>query len=488
MMASNPHPDFPMLLRFNAQTFALLCLIPSLVVAEETTEIGVFVEYIQLDSQAASELLRSYDGDGSALRDHLQGMVEKEEAQLLDSAYVRTRAWGRSRNASIGEHIYPTEYEPPTLPTKVTGKIAPDADLTVPSSPTAFDLRFVGNLLDIGADVYAGEDVIELKIASNLVEYAGDSTYGGGAAEAVQPIFDALNCYTRAYIKSGQFVLLAVHTPRLDGKVERDRSKRVFVMARATILNRGSAAGRERSGVEVENPFQEDGKAVDPVFVSQVGVLVEHIQLDAATATKLVRQHAAAANADTFRERVEEMIRAGDAEQLDSAYLLNVSGERAKTESAHELIYPTEYDPPGDLSAFSPDGQAGEFPITPSPPQAFDVRNVGSSLEVEAVWREEQRRIDLNIAPQRVGFAGFIHYGRGEALTQQPVFSVMKVQSNLRLPEGAYSLVAVHSPRDESADGAGAVRSDQSKRVLTFLKASLMRLAVTGAEEDNDEK
>ncbi|MGI9243547.1 MAG: hypothetical protein ACR2RV_22290 [Verrucomicrobiales bacterium] len=476
-----------MSLRFKVRSLVFLCLLPGLVVAEEATEIGVFVEYIQLGRQAASELLGGYDGDGSALREHLQGMVEREEAQLLDSAYVRTRAWGRSRNVSIGEHIYPTEYDPPEEPTKVFGKIAPGADLIVPSSPTAFDLRFVGNVLEVGANVYAGEDVVELKIASNLAEYTGDSTYGEGAAEAVQPIFDALSSYARVYIKSGQFVLLAAHTPRLDGEVERDRSKRVFVMARATILKRGSGSDKERTGVAVENPFQEDGKMVEPVFVSQVGVLVEHIQLEAATATKLVREHAADADASVFRERVEGLIKAGEAEQIDSAYILNVSGERAKTESVHELIYPTEYDPPGIPSSIPTDGQAGGFPITPSPAQAFDVRNVGSSFQVEPSWREEQRLIDLNIAPQRVSFVGFIHYGDGEALTQQPVFSVMKVQSNLRVPEGAYTLAAVQSPRDESADGAVAVRSDPSKRVLTFLKASLMRLPVAVAEGGEDE-
>lgn len=473
--------------RFKVRSLALLCLIPSLGMAEESTEIGVFVEYIQLGSHAASKLLRSYDGDGSALRDRLQGMVEEGEAQLLDSAYLRTQAWGRSRNTSIGEYIYPTEYDPPENPIKVTGKMAPGADLTVPSSPTGFDLRFVGNRLEIGADVYVGEDVVALNIASYLVEYTGDSTFGDGVGEVVQPIFDALNCQAHVYIKSGHFALLSVHAPHLEGKVERDRSKRVFVMARATILKRGFGSERERGASVDDDPFKKGGEVSEPVFVSQIGVLLEHIQLGTATATKLVREHAADADASGFRERVEGLIEAGEAEQIDSSYILSVSGKRARTESIHEFLYPTEFDSPGIPTVFVPSDPADGLPITPAPAQSFDVRNVGSSFEIEPGWSEERRMIELNIVPERVDFAGFIHYGSGGAITQQPVFSVMKVQSNLVLPDGAYSLAAMQVPRDESAEEAGSVRVDQSKRVLTFLKASLMSMPVAGPEGDKDE-
>ena len=58
----------------------------------EPTEVGVMVEHIQLGSQAASQLLRAYEGDGSALQAQLQEMVERDEAQVLDGTYIRTRS------------------------------------------------------------------------------------------------------------------------------------------------------------------------------------------------------------------------------------------------------------------------------------------------------------------------------------------------------------------------------------------------------------
>lgn len=445
----------------------------------EPTEVGVMVEHIQLGSQAASELLRAYEGDGSALRAQLQEMVERDEAQVLDGTYIRTQASSRSRIDSVSEFIYPTEYDPPSRPQKITGKVAPGVDLNIPANPTAFDRRLVGNQLDIGVDVYSGEDVLVLDVESRLIEYSGEASYGEGIARATQPLFDRLNNLCQVFIKSGEFALLGVHSPRVASELERDRSRRIFVMARATILREGNVLPRDPDPTAGDDPFSVDAAGAKPGCVAQVGVLVEYIQVGTASATKLVRAHAADVDARRLREQVQNLIDTGEAVLVDSSYVLSASGRRAKVESIHEFIHPTEYDPPGLPSSFGLPEMVDGLPIIPARPQAFDVRNVGSSFEVEAGWSASPDRITLNIAPERVGFVDFIHYGEGGALAQQPVFSVMKLQTNLTLPDGAYSLAAVQVPRDEAVEAGSPVGVDQTKRILIFIKASLIKVPIT---------
>lgn len=231
----------------------------------------------------------------------------------------------------------------------------------------------------------------------------------------------------------------------------------------------------------LDDPFAatvEDGSAVD--LLPQIGVLVESIQLDTEVATELVRAHAADADASSLREQVQQLIEAGSATEIDSSYVLTRPGERAKVESIQEFIYPTEYDPPGLPTSFDLQVDSAFFG------QAFDVRNVGSTLEVEPSWCADEGVVTLNLVPERVQFANLISYGEGNLLAQQPVFFVMKAQTNLRVPDGGYSLVSVQVPRDEMATGEDAARLDQSKRVLVFVKATVFNVRSEGAEKRND--
>ena len=214
-----------------------------------------------------------------------------------------------------------------------------------------------------------------------------------------------------------------------------------------------------------------------PTHVAQIGVLVEFIEVDAATATQLVRKHAAEADSTRLRAQVQNLVDAEKAEEIDSAYLLTRPGMRAKVESITEFIYPTEYEPPGNWIAqqFDTDPESG-LPIFPIPPQAFDIRNVGTSLEIEPGWETETGEISLNLAPERVDFVGFVLYGKGEMISQQPVFSVTKIQTNVIVPEGGYALLSMLVPHDRKAKQDAPVHSNPSKRILVFAKATVLKV------------
>jgi len=133
-------------------------------------------------------------------------------------------------------------------------------------------------------------------------------------------------------------------------------------------------------------------------------------------------------------------------------------GQRAKIEVIREFPYPVEFEPPEipetsgitgatvdetGQSTFLPSGNA---PYTPTTPTAFEIENLGITLEVEAVIAEDNRSVNLSLAAVISRFDGFIDYGSAittpnatnasVALDQpnavlQPVFSVQKTDNNI---------------------------------------------------------
>ncbi len=239
-----------------------------------------------------------------------------------------------------------------------------------------------------------------------------------------------------------------------------------------------------------DDPFGDHAADSDgPSYVSQVGVLVEYVQLDAPVASKLVRKHATAADATAFRDEVQKLVdeKKSNARVLESGYIVTSPGQRAKIESIHEFIYPTEYDPPSPPQTFGTAangfGTSG-FPVTPGVPTAFEVRNIGHTMEVEPNVDPDGRIVDLNIAPEIVDFVAFTKYGAGLAESVQPLFHVLKLQTNLKIPANGYTLASVQMPRDKNAE-EGKVVPDESQRVLVFVRATVIKIRAD-ADEDGE--
>ncbi|MBP7950794.1 MAG: tetratricopeptide repeat protein [Verrucomicrobiales bacterium] len=114
---------------------------------------------------------------------------------------------------------------------------------------------------------------------------------------------------------------------------------------------------------------------------------------------------------------------------LTAPSIVTRSGQRAKIEIIREFPYPTDFDPPqipqdfgnnqlnggggfpGIPGAAAQPTAINSFPVTPTTPTTFEVRNTGVSMEVDPVVAEDGYTIDLNLAPEVVEFEGFINYG-----------------------------------------------------------------------------
>jgi general secretion pathway protein D len=138
------------------------------------------------------------------------------------------------------------------------------------------------------------------------------------------------------------------------------------------------------------------------------------------------------------------------------------SGQRATIDIIREFPYPIEFDPPeipqsnginfADGTSAASNGAA---PVTPAHPAAFQVRNLGTHLEVEPVIGPDNYTVELNLAPELVRFEGFINYGSPITTTStdllggseaieltdnrilQPVFKTIKNTANVVVWDGA---------------------------------------------------
>lgn len=113
-------------------------------------------------------------------------------------------------------------------------------------------------------------------------------------------------------------------------------------------------------------------------------------------------------------------------------------GQLVKVEQIHQYIYPTEFEPAELPNAVANTGKSedGEgkkemiFPVTPAHPTAFDTRNIGETLEVEA-QRDQGGAIALRIAPSRVSLIQRDTTGQGVSKLEQPRFSNPRLSTGI---------------------------------------------------------
>lgn len=120
----------------------------------------------------------------------MRGLDQKKAADVMVRPATVTRSGQTSKIEIIQELIYPTEYEPPELPQQIGGNFGIDplgnivgnqqpliAPIT-PATPTAFDKRDVGVVLEVSPIVSADRRYIELSLRPEMVTFDGFVNYG----------------------------------------------------------------------------------------------------------------------------------------------------------------------------------------------------------------------------------------------------------------------------------------------------------------------
>ena len=187
-------------------------------------------------------------------------------------------------------------------------------------------------------------------------------------------------------------------------------------------------------------------------------------QTDAMPIIRRLRSAQPGERAQAFVD-LEALLDKGTAKLLGWPQLTTSSGQKATYEAVEEVRYPTEFEA-GTASVYLKDNDGG---LTKQPSHlrgtdtepvasAFEVRNIGVTLEVEPTVEGEGKMIELAFAAQHVRLKSvdrwsIEHERTSEKVTEkvtqeQPRFGVFKVQNVVTLESGDHKLVGVFKALD----------------------------------------
>jgi general secretion pathway protein D len=161
----------------------------------------------------------------------IRALSQKKGVDLMSAPSVTTKGGQRATIEVIREFIYPTEFDPPQIPTNVGGALGGGTAGSIPvtpTTPTAFEMRPVGVRMEVDPVVGADGFTIDLNLAPEVTEFDGFINYGspifqinttavgvlgGGRIELTpnvinQPIFSTRKVQTAVTVWDGQTVAL----------------------------------------------------------------------------------------------------------------------------------------------------------------------------------------------------------------------------------------------------------------------------------------
>ena len=201
-------------------------------------------------------------------------------------------------------------------------------------------------------------------------------------------------------------------------------------------------------------------------------IQVEWVEVKALQMTELLREGAS----DTaLRESVHKLIEDRDATLVETALVTARSGQRAKVESIHEHIYPTEFQAP---EVINPEEEKGSKTVLILPhPTAFETRNLGVTLEVDPVLGADGKTIDLNLAPELVYLVGEQSWAEyegdlGTSSTRTPSIYTAKTTTQVATTDGEYCLLSAQSPQNVETG-----MTDGSRKLMAFVRVDVVSVS-----------
>lgn len=205
-----------------------------------------------------------------------------------------------------------------------------------------------------------------------------------------------------------------------------------------------------------------------------IRIIVEYIEVPhpAFTAVMLSKD---ADSGPRLHARMRELVKKNEARIMETSIIVARPGQKATVESIGEFIAPTEYEPPGsDLSAFVP---ASSTPrLRPETPWAFEIKNVGVTLEVEPNLGPRNKLVDLRFAPElsnRLRLETWVshHDQWGDASIRRPTYEELRMSTGLTLLANTWGFVGIHTPH--APDGG----RNATRKIMLFVRADVIPIA-----------
>ena len=200
----------------------------------------------------------------------MRGLNQKKGADIMAQPSVTTRSGQAASIKIIREFIYPTEYEPPELPSQgggVTISIDPNGNISgvaastapaivIPATPTAFETRDVGVSLEVLPVADASRRFVDVTLNPVITDFDGFVNYGSPINQATQGL---LGTITRTLTENQ--ILMPVFSVRR-------ANTNVVVADGATIVIAGLLK-EEITNVDDKTPILGDVPVVGRLFKSE---------------------------------------------------------------------------------------------------------------------------------------------------------------------------------------------------------------------------
>lgn len=218
--------------------------------SRELTQIRVQVEFIDVSHEQFTELMfgaKPPVNDGE-LRQQVAQLIKDGKATITETLLCTSRSGQKATSESIEEFIYPTEYEPATLPdnTSVKGengtpKIQGNRpDPAVGPLPTAFSTRNLGSTLEIEPFLSDNNKTIYLNFVPEIVYHVGNEVWAEwkgkhGNSPVQMPIIYTIRTKTNVTLSDGHYMLTAALSPKSKEGVP-DFTRKLMVFVKADVI------------------------------------------------------------------------------------------------------------------------------------------------------------------------------------------------------------------------------------------------------------
>ena len=387
-------------------------------------------------TQADVAKLLEPDSDDGRIYQQVRTLENEGQAELEHVAAVTTRSGNRTKIESIHELIYPTEFSPP-------------AKASLPSFPTGFETRNLGETFEVESTILADGISCHLDAAPRFTTFQRWDEYGLNAAgpTTAQPLFLTRMLNSSRAIYLGKPALLG----NFDAAAE--------APAADPQQNTHPATPRSRSLLFVTLHIPKIISAQKPASAASTNNIALSYSFHS------IRRDQArdllTSNPGDLSETVRNLNASGEIALEAVKTMHSRSGQRVRMDAFEEVIYPVNFEP--SASEGNPPGAHS--------PTAFDTRNKGWSIEFEPTASADLSFCDMSFSLEYTTLFDSIGAGKGpgvvSSLPYRPIFQSQKINASVTVGLGQTLFLGTMSPpRDTGLPGA----KDEGRVWLAFAR------------------
>lgn len=377
--------------------------------------VELIYEAFSLPLAEAAQMRRVARTDGE-LYQSLVDRLDRGEVKQESFLAVTGRSGEELILVDVEGVIYPTEWEPPEGFANPSNLLVYEKGFT-PLAPSAFDTKNIGSTLFVTPKFEAGVDLVELEVSMSRTRWEGLERWGMAPVDLPMPKFGVAGIDTKLVVRSGEVSLL--------GTMNEEERRVGFAFLRARVDELDLERGEFRA--------------------AKVRYEVFSLSIDEAAAMRRVR-----GDQKSLYDRVVEGMPKQRVKQEKLICVQSVPGVSAALEQVVELIYPSEYNPPGfsyELMVIEEENRpkTRRFPKVTS---AFDTKNLGDMIEMEMQW-DDERGAEIRLVESHVALLKRNAFGEGMARSEMPEFTVQALRTAAILSAGVSTLVGTVTPASE---------------------------------------